>query len=157
MPGRSTSEGTIHIRIASEEDLTRALLETGRLVSEIGFDAAATSHINTAVSELGRNILKYAGAGELTLELVTEDHHSGVRATIHDNGPGIEDLDRAMSSVTYGLSLPGNLSIRRRRQKKFGRSRRGRFDMPASKRRIVASDVTITSNGAVVIQARRFR
>jgi anti-sigma regulatory factor (Ser/Thr protein kinase) len=106
------SEGTIRSRIASEADLTRALLETGRMVSEIGFEEAAASHINTAVSELGRNILKYAGSGELALELVTEDHHSGVRATVHDSGPGIEDLDQAMAdhystSGTLGLGLPG--------------------------------------------------
>jgi anti-sigma regulatory factor (Ser/Thr protein kinase) len=106
------SEGTIRIRIASEADLTRALLETGRMVSEIGFEEAAASHISTAVSELGRNILKYAGSGELTLELVTEDHHSGVRAIVHDSGPGIEDLAQAMAdhystSGTLGLGLPG--------------------------------------------------
>ena len=82
------------------------------MVSEMGFDTAVTSQINTAVSELGRNILKYGGAGEVTLERVTDDHHDGVRATVHDNGPGIEDLDQAMAdhystSGTLGLGLPG--------------------------------------------------
>ncbi len=82
------------------------------MVSEIGFDAVVTSQINTAVSELGRNILKYGGAGEVTLERVTDDHHDGVRATVRDNGPGIEDLDQAMAdhystSGTLGLGLPG--------------------------------------------------
>ncbi len=82
------------------------------MVSEMGFDDAMTAQISTAVSELGRNILKYAGTGEVMFERITEDHHSGLRATVRDNGPGIADLDQAMSdhystSGTLGLGLPG--------------------------------------------------
>jgi anti-sigma regulatory factor (Ser/Thr protein kinase) len=99
-------------RIASDADLTRALLEVGKLVVELGFETSASSQITTAVSELGRNILKYAGAGQLQVERITREHHVGFRCTVVDKGPGIADLDAAMAdhfstSGTLGLGLPG--------------------------------------------------
>ena len=63
------------------------------------------------MSEVARNIVRFAGNGELLLELV-EDHRTGVRATARDTGPGIIDIEEAMRDgySTYhglGLGLPG--------------------------------------------------
>ncbi len=106
------SQTTIRIRIASDGDLTRAVLEAGRRAKAVGFDSALVAMLNTAVSELARNILKYAGTGEVLIEEVQQDVRSGIRVTVKDRGPGIADVDRAMadhfsSAGTLGLGLPG--------------------------------------------------
>ena len=68
--------------------------------------------IATAVSELVRNILKYAGSGEIRLRRVKEKAGRGVEIEAVDHGPGISDCEAAMqdhfsSSGTLGLGLPG--------------------------------------------------
>jgi serine/threonine-protein kinase RsbT len=68
--------------------------------------------IATAVSELVRNILKYAGSGEVRLRRVQRASGGGIEILVSDHGPGIADLDAAMSdhfstSGTLGLGLPG--------------------------------------------------
>ena len=68
--------------------------------------------ISTAVSELARNILKYAGRGEIRLRRVDGPAGRGIEIQAEDNGPGIPDPEAAMrdhysSSGTLGLGLPG--------------------------------------------------
>ena len=67
--------------------------------------------IATAVSEISRNIVRFAEYGEIFLELLDEPR-PGLRVVARDVGPGISDLDSAMSVgySTYsglGLGLPG--------------------------------------------------
>jgi serine/threonine-protein kinase RsbT len=68
----------------------------------------------TAGSELARNILTHTTArrGELAVEQLDNGRRVGVRATFADEGPGIADLDKALtdgfSTVgSMGLGLPG--------------------------------------------------
>ena len=67
--------------------------------------------IATTVSELARNILKYAGSGEICLRRVKKIGGRGIEIEATDRGPGIEDCDVAMqdhfsTSGTLGLGLP---------------------------------------------------
>jgi serine/threonine-protein kinase RsbT len=67
--------------------------------------------IATAVSELVRNIIKYAGSGEIRLRRVKKMGARGIEIEALDNGPGIADCEAAMqdhysSSGTLGLGLP---------------------------------------------------
>ncbi len=66
----------------------------------------------TAVSELARNMLRYAGGGEVILEVVTRGRENGVRMQFMDKGPGIADIGLAMkdgysTAKSMGLGLPG--------------------------------------------------
>ena len=68
--------------------------------------------IATAVSELVRNILKYAGNGEIWLRRIKEPSRRGIEIEALDRGPGIADCEAAMldhvsSGGTLGLGLPG--------------------------------------------------
>jgi serine/threonine-protein kinase RsbT len=78
----------------------------------MGFDETPSRLIATAVSELARNILKYAGTGEIRLRQVEGRSGRGIEIEAVDRGPGIEDLEAAMrdhfsSGGTLGLGLPG--------------------------------------------------
>ena len=102
----------LHCPIRSEIDVRRAVLESIRYSQEAGFDEAPSQMIATAVSELVRNILKYAGSGEVRLRRVQRPSGGGIEVVVSDHGPGIADLDAAMSdhfssSGTLGLGLPG--------------------------------------------------
>ncbi|MGK0481929.1 MAG: serine/threonine-protein kinase RsbT [Planctomycetota bacterium] len=98
--------------IRNEMDVRRAVLESVRYSQEAGFAEGPSQMIATAVSELVRNILKYAGSGEVRLRRVQRASGGGIEILVSDHGPGIADLDAAMSdhfstSGTLGLGLPG--------------------------------------------------
>ena len=98
--------------IRNELDAKRAALEATRYALEAGFGEAPSRMIATAVSELARNILKYASSGEIRLRRVEGRKGRGVEIEAVDQGPGIADTEMAMrdhysSSGTLGLGLPG--------------------------------------------------
>ena len=107
MPG-----STQRLRIASEADATHSLMAASRFARQLGFGPQDCQAISTAVSELARNILKYAHTGEILIERVQAGANTGIEVTARDRGPGIEDVEAAMSdhyssSGTLGLGLPG--------------------------------------------------
>ena len=98
--------------VSDEAELTIAVLAAGRWVVEIGGVPALKSKVMTIVSELGRNILKYAGRGRIHCELIDHRARRGIQIVVEDRGPGIGDLEAAMSDHfstggTLGLGLPG--------------------------------------------------
>ncbi len=102
----------IRLRIAAEHDVARSLLEAGKYAKALGFDEPSNRKLVTAVSEIVRNIVKYAGSGEILMRSIEEGHRIGMEVEAWDKGPGIPDLDKAMedhysSGGTLGLGLPG--------------------------------------------------
>ncbi|MBS7564434.1 anti-sigma regulatory factor [Mucilaginibacter sp. Bleaf8] len=66
----------------------------------------------TAASELVRNMLRYGGGGEVTVEVVSRGRDNGIRLIFKDQGPGIPDIKKAMADgfstgKSLGLGLPG--------------------------------------------------
>jgi serine/threonine-protein kinase RsbT len=66
----------------------------------------------TAASELARNIVTYGGSGVVQVETVTRNGRAGIRATFSDSGPGIANLELALtdgwtSGTGLGLGLGG--------------------------------------------------
>jgi serine/threonine-protein kinase RsbT len=102
----------LHRTIRTEMDVSRTVLESTLYCREAGFDETPSRLIATAVSELVRNILKYAGAGEIWLRRVRGMGCRGIEIEVVDRGPGIADCEAAMSDHfssggTLGLGLPG--------------------------------------------------
>lgn len=93
-------------------DATQVVLESTLYARQAGFDEAPARMIATAVSELVRNILKYAGSGEVSLRSISSSSGKGVEIEALDHGPGISDCEAALqdhysSGGTLGMGLPG--------------------------------------------------
>ena len=100
------------VPITHEADVTRALLEARMFAKSMNFSEVDTQMIATAVSELARNIIKYADKGEIIIDQIEKGSHTGIEIVARDKGPGISDIEQAVSdnyssSGTLGLGLPG--------------------------------------------------
>lgn len=103
----------LNVPIRSEADLVTARLRGRELASTLHFSSSELTLIATAISEVTRNILSYAGTGELDLRLIRQGQRLGVLIIASDRGPGIADLFSAMqdgysTSGSLGLGLPGS-------------------------------------------------
>ena len=70
------------------------------------------TRITTAVSELFRNMYQYAGGGKVLLDIGEYNGRQAFIVTCVDQGPGIADLEQAMtdgytSGMGMGYGLPG--------------------------------------------------
>ncbi|WP_106603877.1 anti-sigma regulatory factor [Chitinophaga ginsengisoli] len=79
---------------------------------KIGMSLVNQTKLITAASELSRNMLRYAGGGNVLIEIVNAQRQNGLRLTFSDTGPGIPDIDKAMkdgfsTGKSLGLGLPG--------------------------------------------------
>jgi serine/threonine-protein kinase RsbT len=98
--------------VADEVELMQAVMEVGRLARQAGLGEVDAAKVMTAVSELARNILKYAGRGAILAARLEGPAVSGIEVVAEDGGAGIADLDAALrdhfsTSGTLGLGLPG--------------------------------------------------
>jgi serine/threonine-protein kinase RsbT len=106
-------EAPERIAIESDADVVTARQRARQLA--IGLDMPTTDQtlLATAISEVARNITAYAQRGEVTLELIRDaGGRRGIRVVAHDEGPGIADLERALTDGYttgggLGLGLPG--------------------------------------------------
>jgi serine/threonine-protein kinase RsbT len=101
----------VRIRIRTDGDIVSARQAARELASRLGFSGTDLTVIATAVSEVARNIVRFADTGEVVVELL-ERPRPGVRVTARDTGPGIQDVEQALVEgySTYhglGLGLPG--------------------------------------------------
>jgi len=105
-----TKSETLPIR--SGDDVVRVRQQVRALAVEIGLGLVDQTKIITAASELARNTLDYGGGGEVRAEIVQAGTRKGLRLTFDDQGPGIADIEQAMtdhytSGKGLGLGLGG--------------------------------------------------
>ncbi|MGV3558936.1 anti-sigma regulatory factor [Larkinella arboricola] len=98
--------------ISREQDLVPFRNRVKEAAVKIGMGIVNQTKLITAASELVRNMFRYAGGGEVLIEVVSKGRESGVRLTFTDKGPGIADLSLAMqdgysTGKSLGLGLPG--------------------------------------------------
>ncbi|MBO3749874.1 anti-sigma regulatory factor [Streptosporangiaceae bacterium NEAU-GS5] len=99
--------------IASNGDVVLVRQYVRGVAVEMGLSLVDQTKVVTAASELARNALVYAGGGAVRVETVENGRRRGVRLTFSDEGPGIPDVDRAMtdgwsSGTGLGLGLSGS-------------------------------------------------
>ncbi len=100
------------ITIVGDSDVVSARRKGRMLAAALGFGRADQTRLATAISELVRNALKYAGGGACTMRDCSVGRTVRLEVVVEDSGPGIDDLQQAMSdefstSAGLGAGLPG--------------------------------------------------
>jgi len=100
------------VAINSDQDIVTARQKGRALAIELGFSTGDATLVATSISELARNIVSYAGRGEITLKAIQRPSSQGISIIASDSGPGIRDIRQAMrdgfsTSGSLGLGLPG--------------------------------------------------
>ena len=99
-------------QLRSEHDIVLARQQVRRLTQELQFSLVDQTKMVTAASELARNALIYGGGGKMEWEILTVDGRRGLKLRFADEGPGIPNLDLAMtdgwtSGKGLGMGLTG--------------------------------------------------
>ena len=102
----------IQVTISSDQDIVIARQKGRSLALELGFSSGDATLIATAISELARNIVSYAGSGQIALKDLRGSTRVGITVTASDDGPGIPNVSQALrdgfsTSGSLGLGLPG--------------------------------------------------
>ncbi|TKS63124.1 MAG: ATP-binding protein [Nitrospira sp.] len=100
------------IPINSDIDVVAARQKGRELATELGFVSTDSTLLATAISELARNIIRYAKYGEILIVSVQSGDRVGITVVARDKGPGITNISLAMqdgfsTSGGLGLGLPG--------------------------------------------------
>lgn len=105
-----TTSETLPIRV--ESDVVMVRQKARAVASAAGLGLVDVTKLVTATSELARNALIYGGGGTALIETLQDGMRKGVRLTFEDQGPGIENIEIAMtdgwtSGNGMGLGLSG--------------------------------------------------
>jgi serine/threonine-protein kinase RsbT len=100
------------LQIRSEHDILSARQRGRELAAELGFTGSELTVVATAISEIARNIVQYAGRGEICFAVVDGGEARALVIIARDEGPGIPDVSQAMqdgfsTGRSLGLGLPG--------------------------------------------------
>ncbi|PBJ84319.1 anti-sigma regulatory factor [Lysobacteraceae bacterium NML93-0399] len=106
-----TATGQIPIR--SEQDVVLARQAARQAAVGCGLRLVDQTKLITAASELARNAVVYGGGGHMRWEAVQDGARKGVRLEFADDGPGIPDIEQALtdgwtSGKGMGLGLSGS-------------------------------------------------
>jgi serine/threonine-protein kinase RsbT len=100
------------IAIESDADVVTARQRARALAVGLEMPTTDQTLLATAISEIARNITAYAQRGEVLLDVIHDGGRRGIRVVAVDEGPGIEDVERALTDGYttgggLGLGLPG--------------------------------------------------
>lgn len=100
------------LELGSEQDVVRARQVVRKLAQDQGFSLVEQTKLVTASSELARNTLIHGGGGHMVLAVLRNDTRVGVQISFIDQGPGIPNMELAMSDGWtsgggLGMGLPG--------------------------------------------------
>ncbi len=106
------NENWQRLRITSQNDIALAIVAVRELAARQTMSMSESAALVTAVSELVTNVVKYAGAGLVSLRPTRQIQRPGIEVIVEDKGPGISDIAAAMQDYvstggTLGLGLPG--------------------------------------------------
>jgi serine/threonine-protein kinase RsbT len=113
-----TKTETLSVR--SGDDVVHVRQRVRALSIEIGLGLVDQTKIVTAASELARNTLDYGGGGDVLMEIVQAGIRKGLRLTFEDQGPGIPDIEQAMTDrFTTGRGMGLGLGGAKRLSNEF--------------------------------------
>jgi signal transduction histidine kinase/CheY-like chemotaxis protein len=102
----------IAVEVRGEADVVVARQRARQVAALLGLDGQDQVRIATAISELARNVVQYAGSGRVEFGVDTAGARGLLVARVSDQGPGIGDLDavlggRYQSPTGMGLGIVG--------------------------------------------------
>jgi serine/threonine-protein kinase RsbT len=98
--------------LSTEQEIVLGRQMVRKLCQELTFSLVDQTKMVTAASELARNALVHGGGGSLHWECLLDGTKKGLRLTFADKGPGIANLELAMtdgwtSGTGMGMGLSG--------------------------------------------------
>ncbi|MYN06840.1 ATP-binding protein [Pseudoduganella aquatica] len=104
--------GAVVLPLRLDEDVVRLRQQVREQLVAQRFSLVDQTKMVTAASELARNTLRYGGGGEAHLLHVNNGMRRGLQLVFTDDGPGIDDIPRALtdgytSGGGMGLGLSG--------------------------------------------------
>lgn len=127
-----------NLPIRCEDDVVRVRQATRARAVAIGLSLVDQTKLITAASEIARNTLIYGGGGEVTLETLEQGMRTGLALTFEDRGPGIADIQQAL---TDGFTSGGGLGL----------------GLSGAKRLVNEFDISSTVGQGTVIRLVRWR
>jgi len=98
--------GETTVKIKDEMDIVAARRTGREMAQQCGFGSADQTRLATAISELTRNVIRYAGTGVCAITDESNENTMGIRIVVEDHGPGIPDIEKA---TMYGFSTGAGL------------------------------------------------
>ncbi|RZS57163.1 anti-sigma regulatory factor [Sphaerotilus mobilis] len=100
------------LELQASDDIVRARLAARDMARAAGLGVMDQTRFATAVSELGRNAVRYAVQGRCELSDQSDARAVRLQACVRDSGPGISDLALALqdgysTGGSMGAGLPG--------------------------------------------------
>ncbi len=96
------------VDILNDDDLIAARQKGRMMAAELGFSSTGQAMLAAVITELARNIVDYAGRGEMFFRAIEADGRRGIVVKACDQGPGMPNVKEAMQdsySVAGGLGL----------------------------------------------------
>ncbi len=113
-----TKDDVMEIRVSDHVVLVRQAVRKWSI--ELGFSLVDQTKMITAASELARNTLDYGRGGTVRLEALQEGIRKGLKLTFEDQGPGIPDIEKALTDgYTTGKGMGMGLSGSKRLVNEF--------------------------------------
>jgi serine/threonine-protein kinase RsbT len=104
----TTPTMTERITVGSDQDVVRVRQLVRTVAVDVKLSLVDQTKLVTAASELARNTLVYGGGGTVEVSRIENGRRQGIRIVFADQGPGIPDLDLAL---TDGYTTGGGLGL----------------------------------------------
>jgi serine/threonine-protein kinase RsbT len=102
------SDGGERLEVGTDQDVVRVRQLVRTVAVSVKLSLVDQTKLVTAASELARNTLVYGGGGTVVVTRVDNGRRQGIRIVFSDQGPGIADLDLAL---TDGYTTGGGLGL----------------------------------------------
>jgi serine/threonine-protein kinase RsbT len=98
--------------VGSDLDIVRIRKAVRECAVAAGLSLVDQTKLVTAASELARNTLVHGGGGEVTVATEDDERGTTIRLAFSDDGPGIADVEKALTdgfttNSALGLGLGG--------------------------------------------------